>query len=159
MSGPISFRGTAMAGLEPISPALRAAAQLDRVLVQALDRLAYPDQPQTGFAPYVAPKPATPPPVATQGKNPMGAPALRNLSAVLRTAILDIVKEAETVAAEVTKEVVAIKQTVADARHFKQELRDAHAEVKATLGLGTNGAEDDTPHTGPLDVQSPVNSE
>lgn len=86
----------------------------------------------------------------------MGAPAIRRLSSVLKAAIETIVKEAESVATEVVAEVAAFKQTVGDARQFKDEIKGANTDLKATLGLGTNGAEDDTPATGPLDGQAPL---
>lgn len=129
--------------------------------MQAFDQLAYPEQPMTGFAPYAPPKPATPTPTpipTTKGKNPMGAPAIRNLSSVIRTMLSDIQKEAESLADELVSEATSFKQTIAEGRKVKHEIRDAHAEFKATLGLGTNGAEDDTPNTPPLDGQSPGSS-
>lgn len=140
----------AVDGLRPISPVIQAAAKLDRHLARALDELSYPRRPFTGFAPVPLPKPSEPAPVA-KGKNPMGASPIRRLSSVLKDALADIQREAETLAGEIVAEVGEFKKTVQEGRSVQKEIREAHAEFKATLGLGTNGAEDDTPHTPPLD--------
>lgn len=128
--------------VQPLSPAVQAAAKLDRALVRAIHQLAPERMPSETLA-----LPST---AIAKGNRAMGAPQIRRLSSVLKTALADIQSSADELANGVIKDVTAFQATIADGQAMRGEIQAAHAELKATLGIGTNGADDDTPSTVPL---------
>jgi hypothetical protein len=85
----------------------------------------------------------------------MSANEIRGLKGVLKNAVAMITKEARALAGEIEAEAGEFKNTISAGHALKEDIKQAHAEFKAELGLDTNGAPGDVPATPPLG-QSPA---